>query len=221
MSILDVGVINRNIKCADLTQEAIEAWFDVDGSFLDYAGGYGILVRLMRDKGYDFVRSDKYSENLFASFFDINDSSHTFFEMITGFEVMEHLENPLETLEDIFSRTKNFLFSTELIPFKKVNPENWWYFAAEGGQHISFYSAKTLKVIAEIYDVNYFNIHSKFHLFSKDKIDIKQLKRNKRNLHKGNGMNRFLNKKTTNPTKKSLLMSDYELVRKHLKKEKG
>ncbi len=38
--------------------------------FLDYAGGYGVFTRLMRDIGFDFYWHDPYTQNLFANGFE-------------------------------------------------------------------------------------------------------------------------------------------------------
>jgi len=45
-------------------RECIESNLNPDGIFLDYAAGYGLFVRLMRDAGYNFRWSDLYCQNL-------------------------------------------------------------------------------------------------------------------------------------------------------------
>ena len=40
------------------------------GHYADVAGGYGLLVRLMRDLGFNYFWSDPYAENLFARGFE-------------------------------------------------------------------------------------------------------------------------------------------------------
>jgi len=47
-------------------RECIESNLNPDGIFLDYAAGYGLFVRLMRDAGYNFRWSDLYCQNLFV-----------------------------------------------------------------------------------------------------------------------------------------------------------
>lgn len=159
---LDVGLVNRNIQFSDVIEKIIYQYFDKRGKFLDFAGGYGLLTRIMRDKGFDFYREDKYCENLFAKHFDIDDlpEKERKFELITAFELMEHIENPFKELDYIFSMTDSFLFSTELIPDKNI--ENWWYIGTEHGQHISFYSKKALQIIAKRFNKVYYpcgNLH--------------------------------------------------------------
>lgn len=153
----DVGLVNRNIEFSNITEEIIYKYFDKKGRFLDFAGGYGMFTRIMRDKGFDFYHEDKYCENLFAKYFSIDDlpQEDRRFELITSFELMEHIENPFKELDYIFSMTDSFLFSTELIPAKDI--ENWQYLGTEHGQHISFYTRECLKRIAGKYNKKYYS----------------------------------------------------------------
>src|SRR5437764_1504467 len=52
----DVGLVSRNISFSRVTSFVISAFFDADARFMDYGGGYGLFVRLMRDMGFDFYR---------------------------------------------------------------------------------------------------------------------------------------------------------------------
>lgn len=70
IDISDTGCLQRNIYISKLLTIIILLFFNKDGKFLDYAGGYGILVRLMRDYGFDFYWYDKYAENIFAKGFE-------------------------------------------------------------------------------------------------------------------------------------------------------
>ena len=66
----DVGVAQRNIELAAVTQVVIQQFFRADGRFLDYGGGYGLFVRLMRDRGFDFRWHDRYAPNLLSRGFE-------------------------------------------------------------------------------------------------------------------------------------------------------
>ncbi len=70
----DVGLLDRNIQFAEKIKVLIYYLFERNGKFLDYAGGYGIFTRLMRDIGFDFYWHDPYTENLFAKGFEYNRS---------------------------------------------------------------------------------------------------------------------------------------------------
>ena len=126
---LDVGIVLRNQSMATITEKLLYYHFDHDKKFLDYAGGYGLFTRMMRDKGYDFYNTDIYCQNIFAEYQDLSLlPADTTFELVTAFEVLEHLPQPMETLESMFGKYDNILFSTELVP-KEIQPlKDWWYF---------------------------------------------------------------------------------------------
>ena len=78
MVTLDIGSpynISRNIEISKNLKLIIPFFIKEPQTkkFLDYGGGYGILVRLMRDVGYDFYWFDKYSQNIFAKGFECKD----------------------------------------------------------------------------------------------------------------------------------------------------
>lgn len=66
----DVGYIHRNILYANKLRIILHFLFGTKGHVLYFAGGYGMFVRIMWDKGFDFKWSDKYCENLFAKGFE-------------------------------------------------------------------------------------------------------------------------------------------------------
>lgn len=169
IGIEDTGLLKRNLALAKSTSVIISSLFNKDGVFLDYAGGYGIFVRLMRDIGFNFYWEDPFAQNLVARGFDyINDKK---IELITAFECFEHFSNPLAEIEKMLHISSNVLFSTSLFSGKPPQPDSWWYYSLNSGQHISFYSVKTLKFIADKYSL-YLNTDNKsLHLLSKKKIN--------------------------------------------------
>src|SRR5688572_19335172 len=50
----DIGLVGRNLDQLELARTVIALFFSRREQYLDYGGGYGLFVRLMRDKGYDF-----------------------------------------------------------------------------------------------------------------------------------------------------------------------
>ena len=167
---LDVGLVYRNRTLSDYTEGLLLRHFDTisNGKFLDYAGGYGLFTRMMRDKGFDFYNTDKFCQNIFAEFHDLKElNGNEKFEMLTAFEVFEHLENPLKEIEEILSYSDNVFFSTEIIPEDVKTPEDWWYFIPETGQHVSLYSIDSLKFIAKKFDRYFYTDGAKVHLFTK------------------------------------------------------
>jgi hypothetical protein len=161
---LDTGVMWRNLHNAGVTAALISLLFPNGTRFLDYAGGYGTLVRLMRDRGFDFYWSDPYAKNLHARGFEHVPGSR--YDLLTASEVLEHLPNPLEDIARMLDLADNVLVTTELLPEPAPEPPNWWYYAVKGGQHISFYSADSLRKIASHFRV-YLLSRGSYHLFTR------------------------------------------------------
>lgn len=170
---LDVGLVQRNMQLSALVSNLLDEYFDPLGKYLDFAGGYGLFVRMMRDKGFDFYRHDKFCDNIFAKYFDaaLFSKESSQFELVTAFEFLEHIDDPLAELERIFETTDAVLLTTELLPPNITGVEDWWYFVPETGQHITFYSEKSIDKIACKLGVTCYSDGKKHHLLSKKKID--------------------------------------------------
>ncbi len=173
INISDTGIMSRNIYFSKIVSSIIYFCFDKNSEFLDYAGGYGIFTRLMRDIGFDFYWHDEFAKNLLSRGFEMKNNSKKF-ELITAFEVFEHLPNPAEEIQKMRKLSDSILFSTVTLP-SSVPEKNWWYYAFEHGQHISFYSEKTLKLIAEKFGMNFYPMKNIF-LFTKKNISPLKLK---------------------------------------------
>lgn len=168
---LDVGLLYRNLLLRDQVSKVLVKCFDKKAAFLDYAGGYGVFTRLMRDKGFNFYNTDKFCQNLFAEYFDLNDlPSSSKFEVVTAFEVFEHLTHPIAEIKEMLRFSDNLLFSTELQPANIKTVDDWAYFATETGQHIAFYNEAALKAIASQLGYQFYTDGSFLHLFSKTKF---------------------------------------------------
>ena len=171
INLTDTGLVDRNIYFNKILSIFIYILFDRKGIFLDYAGGYGLFTRLMRDTGFDFFWYDPYCENLLSKGFEYNNNSKEKAEVLTAFEVFEHLENPLPEIEKMLTYSSNIFFSTELLPVPIPEPENYWYYGFDHGQHISFYSPATLSFIAKKYGLKYYNLGN-LHLFSTKQFSL-------------------------------------------------
>jgi hypothetical protein len=220
ISSLDVGLVFRNLHLNKTVEPIIKKYFDPHLKFLDYGGGYGLFVRLMRDKGFDFYRQDMYCENIFAQYWDVKDlPPKTRFELVTAFEVFEHLANPLEEIKKMFEYADSVLFSTKLQPpAPHENLDQWWYLAPESGQHISFYSKKTLGAIGQHFNRHLYSDGKNFHLLTPQKITANPFKpRGKKKNLLYRGLNRILNlmeSSEENDIKlKSFLERDSELAK--------
>lgn len=172
ISPLDTGLVSRNLKLCLASQKIIKKYFNPHKKFIDYGGGYGLFVRLMRDAGFDFYRQDNYCKNLFAQYFDINDlkNKNEKFELLTAVELFEHLEYPTSEIENMLKLSGSILFSTELQPKDNRDLENWSYITPESGQHISFYTEKSLILFAKKFNLNFYTNKTTLHLFTKKTI---------------------------------------------------
>jgi len=168
---LDVGLVSRNELLRAVSIRIISEHFNENGKFLDYAGGYGLFTRMMRDKGFDFYHTDPYCQNIFAEYFDLKDVGlETEFELVTSFEVLEHLANPYDEIKKMLSYRKNLLFTTEIQPANLNSIDEWWYFIPETGQHIALYTKKSLQYIADQLGYQFYSDGQSTHLFTKDKL---------------------------------------------------
>jgi len=162
----DVGYVMRNQRLSTTASNVIAYGFDPSGTFLDYGAGYGLFVRLMRDLGYDFRWYDKYCENIFAKGLEATEGDRTQYELITAFEVLEHLENPLQEVQEMLRFSRNLLFSTELVPIHNPRPGEWGYYAPQEGQHISLYTRRSLEILAETLGLNFYTDGGMVHLLT-------------------------------------------------------
>jgi len=164
INVSDTGLVLRNLYLSRKVAVLLYFLFGRNEKYLDYAGGYGLFTRLMRDIGFDFYHYDPYTENLFAKGFEANIGKK--YSAITTFETFEHFVNPLEEIEKMLAFSENIVFTTELLSNELPKPNEWWYYGLEHGQHVSFYSFKTLSYIANKYGL-YFISNERIHLFSK------------------------------------------------------
>ncbi len=164
----DTGTLARSLHLAEMTSVILYFLFDKNARYLDFAGGYGLFTRRMRDIGFDFFWQDKYTQNLISKGFEYREGMGDF-ELITSFEAFEHFVNPMREIETMLSMSKNILFTTELLPLPVPRPGDWHYYGLEHGQHISFYSLKTLHSIARKYGLHVHSI-GPVHLFTSREI---------------------------------------------------
>lgn len=163
----DTGLLSRNLQVTRALASLLFLAFRYDGKgrWLDFAGGYGMLTRLMRDKGFDFYWSDKHATNLFAQEFEHKDGAT--YDGVTAIEVLEHTEDPIAFLSNLsqLSPTRTIIFTTELCPSPPPRPEDWWYYGLNTGQHIAFFQERTLEAIATRLGVRYMRAGA-LHVFS-------------------------------------------------------
>lgn len=155
----DTGLIQRNFSMAARLSTLLYFCLEPRGAYLDVAGGYGMLVRLMRDIGFDFYWSDKHCQNILARGFE-SAASGKAFSALTAFEVLEHVSDPLDFISDLLKThgVRTLLFSTQTYEGAPP-PAGWWYYAVETGQHISFYQPRTLGTLAKRLGLHFLSAH--------------------------------------------------------------
>lgn len=163
----DTGYVLRNVYLSRKTLVLFYFLFGTKYTFLDFAGGYGIFSRLMRDYGFNFLLADTYTPNLFMKGFNYtNEKIHT----LTCFECFEHFSDPKKEIDALFNISPNIFLSTVLFSGEVAPDDGWEYYGLHHGQHISFYSLKTLTYIAKKHGSNLCSNGNNLHLFSKKKI---------------------------------------------------
>jgi hypothetical protein len=162
----DTGIMVRNLSNVSLVLATLALMGQRRSRVVDYAGGHGFLVRLLRDQGIDALWTDPYSENLVARGFEYTGEQAS---LVTAFEAFEHFVRPLEDLETLLSIAPNILLTTNIISTPAPQPSNWWYYSLKHGQHIGFYRLKTLKYMAKISHLNLLSDGASIHFFSQKK----------------------------------------------------
>lgn len=142
---LDVGLVQRCGELANWTEAIVRA-HRPRGRFLDWAGGYGLLTRTLRDRGLDFWHHDSMTKNVHAIGREADPGSG--FDLITAYEVVEHLWDPLPILEELVANAPIVLFTTLLLPEPAPAPGEWWYYAPESGQHVCLHTTRSLEAMA-------------------------------------------------------------------------
>lgn len=140
---LDTGAVQRCV----MGRVAIAFLWRLGGftrsdRLLDWGGGPGLLVRLLRDIGIDAHLYDKYSPNHYAVGFTRDSNPYRF---VTAFEVFEHFANPATDLEVVFALDPRFLLISTA-PYRRQGSE-WFYLGPAKGEHVFFYSPQALRWI--------------------------------------------------------------------------
>lgn len=146
----DTGLVMRNFSLASKVARALYWGMNErgEGQYLDAAGGYGMLTRLMRDMGFNFYWSDKYCDNLLAPRFEYKPELGAC-RAVTAMEVLEHLTDPAAFIEETLAAAgaQTLLFTTELYEGAPPDPAAWWYYTFATGQHIGFFQRRTLETL--------------------------------------------------------------------------
>lgn len=167
----DTGLVMRNLSLALRFAGAL--YWTVSGRgtgrYLDTAGGYGLLTRLMRDIGFDFHWHDAHCENKLAPGFSFQEASRPY-KAVTAIEVFEHLVDPRRFVQETLKMAdSDTLLFTTVLYHGAPPPSSWGYYSFSTGQHISFYRHDTLQRLASELNLQFTSANG-IHVFSKSKI---------------------------------------------------
>lgn len=149
---------NATERCANIAA-MLQAWFGgypATTRFLDYGCGPGLLVEVQRRAGFSALGYDRFSPRFCAR-------PQGQFDVITCFEVMEHIKDIDASVDDMLS----FLAPGGMLilgTFLAARPlqVDWWYCSPRAG-HISFW---TFPALSTVFNKRKLNVASDGKMFS-------------------------------------------------------
>lgn len=143
--------------------------FGADGSqvkHLDFGGGGGLLSRILNDSGWNSTTYDPFVDQ------SIDPASLGQFDLITAFEVFEHVPDVVGLIQDLsrlLSPNGIVLFSTLISDGNISDSErlSWWYASPRNG-HISLFSKRSLEILAGKEGFKFGSFSNVFHALFKD-----------------------------------------------------
>lgn len=163
INLSDTGMMQRNITNHKVIISVLLLLGGLSKRVVDFAGGFGILVRLLRDTGVDALHSDPYCQNLTAKGFEHQGEGGF---LVTAFEAFEHFEDPSAELMRMLAVAPNVLLSTKLAPSPTPSLEDWWYYAPHHGQHIGIMREAALQHLASKHGKQLTSDGQNYHLIS-------------------------------------------------------
>jgi Methyltransferase domain len=216
ISALDTGLLARNIRNIKVVTQSIFQDALPCSRGVDLGGGLGVFVRGMRDSGFDFYWTDAYADNVLARGFE---GEFGDYDIAVAFEVLEHTENPIAFLTDAKARY-NFstcFFSATCFPEDAVPSPDWWYWVFDTGQHISFFSLRSLQWMAKGLGMDLYHVQDDIYAFSIHRISSQHSK----SFSLLRRVARKLFRITSISGGKSLTMPDHFLLRDRVRREQG
>lgn len=130
---------------------------------LDYGGGNGRMTEMLHGYGWHSETYDPFPEN------NVSVSDLGRFNLITAFEVFEHVPDPNKLMDDLkglMDEDCMVIFSTLVSDghFKNSEQLDWWYASPRNG-HISLYSKVSLAVLAEKNELRFASVNDNLHCF--------------------------------------------------------
>jgi hypothetical protein len=216
ISALDTGLLARNIRNVEVVTKSIFQDALNCSRGVDLGGGLGMFVRGMRDAGFEFYWTDAYADNVLARGFEggIGD-----YDIAVAFEVLEHIPNPIAFLIEAKARYRfsTCFFTATCFTEDAIPSSDWWYWLFDTGQHISFFSLRSLQWMAKKLRMDLYHVKDDIYAFSTRAIRSQQprpltlLGRAARKL-------RRMIAASDPPNRTSLTMPDHILLRDRLRR---
>ena len=171
---LDTYAADRSLRCRTTIYFLwkMVGFSSQRNKLLDWGGGVGLMVRLLRDAGIDSYLYDKYAKNHYASGFVRSEGER--YAVVTAFEVFEHFANPGLDIEELFSLDPSMLVvSTSL--YKNQGPE-WAYLGPAKSEHVFFYSAKAMDIIGQRFGYRVLKLRHDITIFYKAELSTFRLR---------------------------------------------
>ena len=130
---------------------------------LDYGGGSGLLSKLLNDSNWQSTSYDPFVDR------NVRVELLGKYDLITAFEVFEHVPDVsalMSCLRSLLAPNGLIMFSTLLSDnhIQRNQRINWWYASPRNG-HISLFSRKSLKSLAQRNGFNAGSFSDGFHVF--------------------------------------------------------
>lgn len=175
----DTGIVARSLNIHRVVSSFLGI-SSIPGKVLDWGSGSGLLVRLLRDDGHDCYGLEPYTVPVLAAGHTYNEEKTVLAEhsyrAIVAIEVVEHLVEPAVFFKKALAHTDTLIFSTELVNRAK-NGKDWWYYCRETGQHVSFYTEKSLSHLATVNGCIYASDRRKnLHIMTRKSLDLRLFK---------------------------------------------
>jgi hypothetical protein len=172
----DTGIVSRSLSVHRIVSSFLSI-SHISGKVLDWGSGSGLLTRLLRDDGHECYGLEPYTAPVLAGGFTWKNHLDAYaqgpYRAIIAIEVVEHLANPREFFRTALSNTDALIFSTELVD-RGRHGKDWWYYSRETGQHIAFYTEKSLAYLADLNGCKYASSRNKsFHIITRNPVDFR------------------------------------------------
>ena len=137
-------------------------------ALIDYGCGSGLTGRILRDIGINAYGYDTFAVPRLLMGFQVQDLNGA--SIINLCEVAEHFPDPKLSFDHIFSCNPNVVVVQTGL-FDEPN-KDWSYLAPEHGQHIFFYTEKTISYLAHTHKMGAIFIQGYIVFFKHELLDI-------------------------------------------------